>query len=145
MAKSCRTYFGSIAVIKRVFDHQSLEHLDGNLTNLSGLLKCTTHLPEQQSHQEVVSTEVISQQVVQLEICSRHLLAGQGKSKKDAMYRWSQCKLWVFSYPGTSVFSLSKKAWADLKVHSARGCRPPAGTQTWIHIRSIRTIRECTF
>lgn len=99
MAKSCRTYFGSIAVIKRVFDHQSLEHLDGNLTNLSGLLKCTTHLPEQQSHQEVVSTEVISQQVVQLEICSRHLLAGQGKSKKRCNVQMKSVQIVGFFLP----------------------------------------------
>lgn len=64
------THFGSVAVVKRVFDHQPLEHLDGDLTDLSELLKSPTHFSHQQPHQEVVSAEVISQRVVQLKICS---------------------------------------------------------------------------
>lgn len=72
MVDSSRTHFRSIALVKRVFDHQPLEHLDGDLTDLSELLKSTAHLPQQQPHQEVVSTEVVSQGIVQLEICSRH-------------------------------------------------------------------------
>lgn len=68
MFESCRTHFRSIAVVKRVFDHQPLEHLDGDLTDLSELLKGAAHLPHQQTHQEVVSTEVVSQRVVQLKI-----------------------------------------------------------------------------
>lgn len=71
-----RTHFRSIAVVKRVFDHQPLEHLDGDLTDLSELLKSAAHLPHQQPHQEVVSTEVIRQRVVQLKICSRHRSTG---------------------------------------------------------------------
>lgn len=70
VVESCRTHFGSVAVVKRVFDHQPLEHLDGDLTDLSELLKSPTHLPHQQPHQEVVSTEVIGQRIVQLKICS---------------------------------------------------------------------------
>lgn len=69
---SGKTHFRSIAVVERVFDHQSLEHLDGNLTDLSELLKSPAHLSQQQPHQEVVSTEVITQRIVQLKICSRH-------------------------------------------------------------------------
>lgn len=53
-----------------MFDHQPLQHLDGNLTDLSGLLKSPTHFPQQQPHQEVVSAEVVSERIIQLEICS---------------------------------------------------------------------------
>lgn len=67
-----QTHFSSIAVVKRVFDHQGFENLNGDLPDLSILLKSTPNLPQQQAHQEVVSTEVISQRVVQLEIYSEH-------------------------------------------------------------------------
>lgn len=71
------THFGSVAVVKRVLDHQPLEHLDGDLTDLSELLKGPAHFSHQQPHQEVVSAEVISQRVVQLKICgSRNQLMG---------------------------------------------------------------------
>ena len=72
MVESRLTHFGSISVVERVFDHQSLQHLDGDLTDLSELLKSPAHLPEQQPNQEVVPTEVVSQRIVELEICSRH-------------------------------------------------------------------------
>lgn len=49
-----------------MFDHQPLQHLDGDLTDLSGLLKSPAHFPEQQAHQEVVSAEVISEGIIQL-------------------------------------------------------------------------------
>lgn len=55
------THFGGIAIIKCVFDHQPLQHLDGDLLNFSDLPQGAAHLPQQQTHQEVVSTEVISQ------------------------------------------------------------------------------------
>lgn len=67
---SHKTHFGNIAVIKRMFDHQPLQHLDGDLMDLSGLLKSPTHFPQQQPHQEVVSAEVVSERIIQLEICS---------------------------------------------------------------------------
>lgn len=61
-----KTHFGNIAVIKCMFDHQPLQHLDGDLTDLSGLLKSPAHFPKQQTHQEVVSAEVISERIIQL-------------------------------------------------------------------------------
>lgn len=54
-----------------MFNLKPLEHLDGNLSDLLVLLKRRAHLPLQQAHQKVVSTEVVSQGVVQLEICGR--------------------------------------------------------------------------
>lgn len=86
-AKSCATHFRSIAVVKRVFDHQPLEHLDGNLTDLSELLKSPAHLPHQQPHQEVVSTEVVGQRIVQLKICSRHQSAEITGCRERAEYK----------------------------------------------------------
>lgn len=61
-------YFGDVAVIKCVLYHQTLQHLDGYLTNLPELLQSCTDLPEQQPNQEVVLTEVICQRVIQLEV-----------------------------------------------------------------------------
>lgn len=52
-----------------MLDHQALQHLDGDLTDLPELLQGCVHLPEQQPHQEVVLAEVVSQRVVQLEVC----------------------------------------------------------------------------
>lgn len=72
VVENCGTHFCSVAVVKCVFDHQSFEHLDGDLADLSVLLKSPPDLPQQQAHQEVVSTEVVSQRVVQLEICTKH-------------------------------------------------------------------------
>lgn len=65
------TYLSSVTVVERVFDHQPFEHLDGNLTDVPLLLESPTHLPQQQAHQEVVSAEVVSQRVIQLQICSK--------------------------------------------------------------------------
>lgn len=54
-------YFRGVAVIKRVLYHQTLQHLDGILTNLPELLQSCTDLPEQHPDQEVVLAEVICQ------------------------------------------------------------------------------------
>lgn len=62
------TYFGRVAVIKCVLYHQTLQHLDGILTDLPELLQSCINFPEQQPHQEVVLAEVICQRVVQLEV-----------------------------------------------------------------------------
>lgn len=66
---SRKTHFGNIAVIKGVLDHQPLQHLDGDLTDLSGLLKSPAHFPQQQSHQEVVPAKVVGERVIQLQVC----------------------------------------------------------------------------
>lgn len=63
------THFGGVAVVERVLDHQALEHLDGDVADLSELLQGTAHLPHQQPHQEVVAAEVVGQGVVQLKVC----------------------------------------------------------------------------
>lgn len=62
----CKTHFGNVAVIKCMLDHQPLQHLDGNLTDLSGLPKSPAHFPKQESHQEVLLTEVVSERIIQL-------------------------------------------------------------------------------
>lgn len=81
---SHKTHFGNIAVIKGMLDHQPLQHLDGDLTDLSGLLKSPTHFPQQESHQEVVSAEVVSERIIQLEIWSnrRRYQSGETTSSK---------------------------------------------------------------
>lgn len=61
-------YLGAVAFIKCVLYHKVLQHVDGNLTDLPELLQSCTDLPEQQTNQEVVFTEVISQRVIQLEV-----------------------------------------------------------------------------
>lgn len=61
MYRKAGTYFGRVAVIKCVLYHQTLHHLDGNLTDLPELLQSCINLPEQQPHQEVVLAEVICQ------------------------------------------------------------------------------------
>ena len=126
--KSYRTHFRSIAVVERVFDHQSLEHLDGDLTDLSELLKSAAHLPQQQPHQEVVSTEVISQRIVQLKICIRHpstemtLSQRRKPSKRTGIREQAEYQMHSldesdlncnFLYLGTSVFFLFQRAWVD--------------------------------
>lgn len=63
------THFGGVAVVKRVLDHQPLEHLDGDVADLSELLEGAAHLPHEEPHQEVVTAEVIGQGVVQLKVC----------------------------------------------------------------------------
>lgn len=67
--ESRRSYFGGVAVVEGVLDHQALQHLDGDLTDLPELLQGCVHLPEQQPHQEVVLAEVVGQRVIQLEVC----------------------------------------------------------------------------
>lgn len=62
-------YFGGVAVVEGVLDHQALQHLDGDLTDLPELLQGCVHLPEQQPHQEVVPAEVVRERVIQLEVC----------------------------------------------------------------------------
>lgn len=52
-----------------MLDHQALQHLDGDLTDLPELLQGCVHLPQQQPHQEVVLAEVVGQRVIQLEVC----------------------------------------------------------------------------
>ncbi len=90
MIEGCGTHFRSVAVVKRVLDHQPLEHLDGDLTYLPELLKSSANLPQQQPHQEVVSTEVISQRVVQLKICSRHSNYTFQAAEENRMWRSSR-------------------------------------------------------
>lgn len=44
-----------------MFDHQTLQHVDGDLTDLPELLQSHVDLPEQEAHQEVVLAEVVRQ------------------------------------------------------------------------------------
>lgn len=104
--QSSRTHFRSIAVVKCVFDHQPLEHLNGDLTDLSELLKGAAHLPHQQPHQEVVSTEVICQRVVQLKICGGHQKRQDAENKRNKNYMDVKCVI----YLGTFEFCLFQKA-----------------------------------
>lgn len=53
------THPRSVSVIKGVLYQQVLEHADGNYADLPELLEGSAHLPEQQSHQEVISAEFI--------------------------------------------------------------------------------------
>lgn len=52
-----------------MLDHEVLQHLDGDLPDLSELLQTPTHLSQQKPDQEVVFTEVVCQRVILLEIC----------------------------------------------------------------------------
>lgn len=93
-----------------MFDHQPLEHLDGDLTDLSELLKSPAHLPHQQPHQEVVSTEVISQRVVQLKICSSRQQSAEVRRCREGVGLYTgSCVV----YLGTFEFCLFQTAWVD--------------------------------
>lgn len=82
--ESSRSYFGGVAVVEGVLDHQALQHLDGDLTDLPELLQGCVHLPEQQPHQEVVLAEVVGQRVIQLEVCQEEEeKKTEGKRKRD--------------------------------------------------------------
>lgn len=78
-------YFGGVAVVEGVLDHQGLQHLDGDLTDLPELLQGCVHLPEQQPHQEVVPAEVVRQRVIQLEVCqeTKRKMKRKMKRKRD--------------------------------------------------------------
>lgn len=122
------THFGSVAVVERVFYHQPLEHLDGDLTDLSELLKSPAHLPQQQAHQEVVPTEVVRQRIVQLKIWMRRRY--KHKTSKRKKLKLNESTELEFSHLGNVVFDLSRRAWGGSEGCSAHGCRQPAGTQT---------------
>lgn len=52
-----------------MLDHEVLQHLDCDLSDLSELLQGPAHFSQQEPDQEVVFAEVVRQRVILLEIC----------------------------------------------------------------------------